>query len=490
MMQMPRPTPQVDYIDGSWSEPAERLGASLDDPNTGTFRQEQLATARSDVERALASAHELHDDGRWEDAGIEARVALLDGFADGLDARSEEIGYEDAMANGNPLAVATQMAEYLGPRVRSARDQLLEVGIGTALDGAGRAVRLLRRPLGPAAVLAPWNAPTFVGVAKVASALAAGCPVILKPSEWAPAGCQLAAEVLVEALHDLGLPGSVFQLVHGGAAVGGQVVGDPRVRAVSFTGGGVGGRAVATAAAPNFTALQLELGGHNPAVVLQDADIALTAAALVDGMTKLNGQWCEAPGKVLVHQSRHDKLVDALLDELRTRTVGHCLEAGTDVGPLSHSSHRAHLQGRVDDLTDHGGKALTVNALPNLAGWFMAPTVVVGTAAEDSVAELFGPAISVHAVPSDQAALSAARGPETGLAGFVFGTDLELAMRVAARVPAGEVRVNGCKLGDLADGSEQTFWNSAGVGKHGPTDMVRFFQGSQVVGVDDLTLPI
>lgn len=484
------PKEQIDYIDGSWVPAVHQLPGTLDDPNTGDVRQQQVATDPTGVERALASAHALHVDGAWEAAGVEARVALLDRLADGLDARSDEIGFEDAMGNGNPLPVATQMAGYLGPRVRSARDQLLEVGTGRDLDGNGRPVRLMRRPLGPAAVLAPWNAPTFVGVAKLASALAAGCPVILKPSEWAPAGCQIVAEVLADAVGELDLPPALFQLVHGAAAVGAQVVSDPRVRAVSFTGGGSGGRAVAAAAAPHFAALQLELGGHNPAVVLRDADVRLTAAALVDGMTKLNGQWCEAPGKVIVHESRHDELVDAILDELSSRTVGHCLEDTTDVGPIAHSSHRDHLVGRIDDLVARGGKALTVNELPDLSGWFLAPTVVVGVPAEESTAELFGPVISVHASQSDDSSVVAAAGVETGLAGFVFGADVDRALRVAARVPAGEVRVNGCKLADLADGSEQTFWNSAGVGGHGPTDMVRFFQGSQVVGLDDLTLPI
>ena len=225
-------------------------------------------------------------------------------------------------------------------------------------------------------------------------------------------------------------------------------------------------------------------------MVFEDADIALTAAALVDGMTKLNGQWCEAPGKVLVQQSRHDELVHAMLEELRSRTVGHCLADETDVGPLSHSSHRDHLTARIEVLLAHGGKALTVNELPELGGWFLAPTVVVGVAAEDSNAELFGPVVSVHAMSDDEASIAAATGPETGLAGFVFGTDIDRALNAATRVPAGEVRINGCKLADLADGSEQTFWNAAGLGGHGPTDMVRFFQGSQVVGVDDLSFPI
>jgi phenylacetaldehyde dehydrogenase len=116
--------------------------------------------------------------------------------------------------------------------------------------------------------------------------------------------------------------------------------------------------------------------------------------------------------------------------------------------------------------------------------------VVTGLPADKSIHELFGPAITVHAVDSTEEALRAADGPETGLTGFVFGEDLDASLAVAARIPAGEVRVNGSKLADLADGTEQTFWNNAGIGGHGPTDMVRFFQGRRTIGVDDPSLPV
>jgi betaine-aldehyde dehydrogenase len=484
------PVDQTDLIAGDWSRPALRLPGSIDDPNTGAARQPQSATAPDDVERALASAAAAHVDGAWAATPLDVRIALLDRLADGIAARADDIAYEDAMATGNPLRVTARMASYLGPRVRSARDQLLDVGVETVLPADGRDVRVLRHPLGPAAVLAPWNAPTFVAVAKFSSALAAGCPVILKPSEWAPAGCQIVAEVLAAAIGDMALPDNVFQLVHGGADVGAQLVSDPRIRAISFTGGGAGGRAVAVAAAPHFTALQLELGGHNPVIVAPDADIAATARALAEGMTKLNGQWCEAPGKILVSPAQHDDLVDALTAELSRLRVGHCLDDDTDLGPLAYSAHRETLRRRIAHLVDRGGRAVTTAALPDLPGWFMSPTVVTGVAPEDSTDELFGPAVTVHAVDTVADAIRHADGPQTGLAGFVFGTDLDAALRIAAQIPAGEVRVNGCKLADLADGSEQTFWNSAGIGGHGPTDMVRFFQGRQTLGVDDSALPI
>jgi betaine-aldehyde dehydrogenase len=488
--ELGEPKPQVDFIGGEWSSPPERLPGSIDDPNTGLPRQPQSATAASDVERALSAAAELHATGAWSNASQDKRVRLLEEIAHGMERRVDELAYEDAMATGNPLRVSAQMASYLAPRVRAAKDQLREVGESTQLPAGGREVRLLRRPLGPAVVLAPWNAPTFVAVAKVASALAAGCPVILKPSEWAPAGCQIVAEIIAEAVEALNLPSAVFQLVHGAAGVGGQLASDARVKAISFTGGADAGRAVATAAAPHFTALQLELAGHNPVVVHPDADIPATAAALAEGMTKLNGQWCEAPGKVLVPDHLHDDLVEALLDELGRLRVGHCLDNATDVGPLAYSAHRDRLQHRVDELVRRGGKALTNSQSPDLNGWFFPPTVIVGLPAEESERELFGPAVSVHAVHSVEDAVRAADGPETGLACFVFGGDLDAALGTAARLPAGEIRVNGCKLADLADGSEQSFWNNAGIGGHGPTDMVRFFQGRRTVGVDDPEFPV
>lgn len=480
--------PQVDLIRGEWREPGMVLG-TLADPNSGVELGPQMSTAPEQVEAALAAADALHRDGALSRQPVEVRAALLEDIAAGLTLHADDLAYEDAMSTGNAIRVARSMAAYIGPRVLGSLAQLRAIGETDVLDH-DRGVALLRRPLGPAVVLAPWNAPTFVAVAKLSSALAAGCPVILKPSEWAPGGCQIVAEVIHEAAARHGLPASTFQLVHGAAAVGSQLAGDPRVRAISFTGGAPAGRAVAVAAAPHFTALQLELGGHNPAIVLDDADIELTASALVDGMTKLNGQWCEAPGKVLVPGHKHDDLVDALLHQLSKQTVGHCLDEATDVGPLAFELHRTRLQNEVDRLVEAGGTRLTSGPLPDLNGWFFAPTVVIGLSAEASTHELFGPAITVHAVGSTEEALLAANGPETGLAGFVFGGETQAALEVAARIPAGEIRVNGCKLADLADGSEQSFWNNAGIGGHGPTDMVRFFQGRRTIGIDDPALPI
>ncbi|MCV7229062.1 aldehyde dehydrogenase family protein [Mycolicibacterium komossense] len=480
---------QRDFIDDVWKIPFA-TSATIDDPNTGDVRQYQVETPAASIDHAIAVAAKLHAEGVWAESTLDRRSALLDAFAAGLAARADDIAYEDALASGNPIGFARVMASSLAPRVRGAREQLEVIGDSGRLEAGDRTVLQLRRAVGPAAILAPWNAPTFVAVAKTASALAAGCPVILKPSEWAPGGCQIVAEILVDAVRESGLPPAVFQFVHGGVKAGSHLTADARIRAISFTGGISGGRAIAAAAAPHFTAVQLELGGHNPVIVHRDADIGKTATALAEGMTKLNGTWCEGPGKILVPDELHDDLVDALATALKSIQIGHCLNEASGLGPQAYALQRSRLTGQIDGLVGAGGEAIAAGSIPDFGGWFIAPTLVVGLPAEKSQEELFGPVVTMHKFGSTTDALAAAHGPQTGLAAYVFGTDVDAALQTASKIIAGEVKVNGCKLDDLAPDAEQSFWNNAGIGGHGPTDMVRFFQGRRVVGVDDPELLI
>lgn len=207
------------------------------------------------------------------------------------------------------------------------------------------------------AVLAPFNAPAFIAVKKTAYALAAGCPVLLKPSPHAPHAANLIADAMQEALNAHGLPGGYFQLLHGDAEVGGQLAEDPRVRCVTFTGSRAGGQSVAgSAASSSLKPLQLECGSNNPAIVRADADIERTADALVAGMTKLNGQWCEGPGTVFVHERQHDQLIDAVLDRLSGIAVGPARDPGTAFGPQANATQRDNVLHAIERLQDLGAK--------------------------------------------------------------------------------------------------------------------------------------
>ena len=477
--------PQRDLIDGAREVPGDSLPLELADPTTGEPLGRAACTSGAALERAIAAAARVHADGSWGDLDAQTRAAALERIAGELESRASEIGAAEAMGSGVPIAIASAFGGATAGSFREAIGLMREAGDVEDLGEPGRPVELWRLPWGPAAVLVPWNAAAAMAAKKTAFALAAGAPVVLKAPERSPWGCNLVAEAIEAA----GLPPGTFQLVHGGAEVGASLTGDPRVRAVSFTGSVRAGRSSARSAPEDFKALQLELGGNNPVIVLPDADVEATAASLASGMIKLNGQWCEGPGKVLVPPALHDTLVAALLAALAAFRMGPHDDPSTELGPLSSTVHRAELDRQVASLVARGG---TVHAShePPVTGAFWSPRVITDVAASDAVEEMFGPVVTVHPVPSVDEALMIANGSPYGLAAYVFGGDTGAAMAVARRLRFGEVKVNGTSLLDLAPGSAQSFWRASGIGGHGDRDVMAFFRGTQVVGVDRAGMPI
>lgn len=480
---------QRSLIDGEWIS-LTGTGRHLYDPNTGEYRQERLETPAEHVERALAAADALDRSLELERVPLRERVDLLLAVADELDRRQEEIALQDSINMGAPLSTTRIIAGALGDRVRAAVADALEIGEAEEIGDADRPVRILRKPLGPALIIAPWNAPTFTVSGKLAAAILAGCPVIMKPSENAPSGCQLLSEIVATEVQRRGLPGATFQLVHGSSRIGALLTGDPRIAALVFTGGTSAGRVVASAAAANLAVVQMELGSNNPVIVREDAAVQLAAASIVDGMTRLNGQWCEAPGKILVHEDRHDDLVAALREQLQRLTVGDALHPDTTVGPLMSEAHRDGLRREIDRLVSLGGMVWSTEQMPTLGGWFLAPSIVTGLDPEAATEELFGPVVTVHTVADDHEALRQANAPGGGLDAMIFSEDRDAALKLAGQIRAGEVRINGTFMSDLADHSRQSFWGSSGIGGHGPQYGVRFFTGDRVVGIDRNDLPL
>ncbi|GAB2738745.1 NAD-dependent succinate-semialdehyde dehydrogenase [Salinifilum aidingensis] len=480
---IPRP---VNYIADEWSECEAIPDAWNVDPNTREPVHRAVTTASGELARALQHAERVYDTGRWNDEARRERAEALERVAALLEDRAEDIARTDSLTSGTPIGITREVAAFLPARIRSTAADLVRIPRIEALAAEGRDVRLHKVPWGPAAILTPWNGPSFIPAAKVVSAVAAGCPVILKPSEHAPSSAQIIAECFVEA----GLPSGALQLVHGAGEVGAALTADPRIKIVSFTGGPGAGRAIARAAAEDFKVLQLELGGNNPALVLEDADVEVAADGIFDGMTKLNGQWCEGPGKILAHRGLVDPLLDALTERVSKLVVGHSLDEDVEIGPISNAPHFQTLRNRIEGLRGIGADIHQPARLPDLDGFFLPPTIAVGAAPAQATAELFGPVASLHAVNSDDEALRVANAHPSGLASYVFGADTDHAIEVGSRVLAGEVRVNGAKLADLGEDSAQSFWGPAGIGGHGPAESVRVFCGDRVVGVDSPDLPL
>ncbi len=476
---------QLDLIDGELRVPAGDPGAWLADPNTGADLARAASTTARDVDAAIAVASRVHADGTWHALPRDQRVAALHRVAVELEAVVEDVAVAECLGSGVPLAVTRLFAGSLPDSFRAAAsyldgDPVLELG------EEDRVVELLRLPWGPAAVLVPWNAPAAMAAKKSAYALAAGCPVIVKPPEAAP----LSVQYLAAAVQRADLPPGAFQMVHGGPEVGVTLTTDPRVAAVSFTGSVATGRAVAVGAAATFKAMQLELGGNNPVVVLPDADIELAAQALADGMVKLNGQWCEGPGKVFVAGSVHDELLDALSARLRSFVIGDTWSTTSDIGPLANRSHREQLDDQVSAIEVAGGRVQVCGTPPESGGWFWAPRIVTDAPSDACVDELFGPVVTIHRVTSDAEAVSLANDSPYGLAAYVFSGDLGRGLAVARALRFGEVKVNGTSILDLSEESAQSFWRGSGIGGHGNRELFEFFRGTQIVGMDRAGLPL
>lgn len=474
---------QRSYVNGDWVS-MEETGNFLHDPNTGEIRQPKKATRVSDVDIALDSARDFFVNASEDQVPLNLRAEIIEAVAVELDARQYDIALQDSINMGGTITTSKIIASALGNRVRGPVRDALELGEHIELGEPGRPVTMFRKPIGPALIVGPWNAPTFTVVGKVAAAFMAGCPVILKPSENAPSGCQIFSELLANEIEKRNIQPGYFQLIQGNSSIGEILTSDPRIEAVSFTGGVSAGRKVAQAAGKNLNVMQMELGSYNPVIVRKDADITFAAKSIVEGTTRLNGQWCEAPGKIFVESSIHDSFVDAMRQELNLLRVGHSLDPETQVGPIAFERQLKSLQRELERLVSLGGKLISTETMPDLNGWFLAPGMVIGTDALEATEELFGPLVTIHKFKDDAEAVNLANAPQTGLDAFVYSQDLEEAIAIGAQIRAGEVRINGTFMSDLAEGSHQSFWGNSGIGGHSPQYGVRFFLGDRVVGVD------
>ncbi|WP_207943169.1 aldehyde dehydrogenase [Actinomadura sp. KC345] len=258
------------------------------------------------------------------------------------------------------------------------------------------------------------------------------------------------------------------------------MTGDPRVRAVSFTGGAAGGASVAAACAAGLKPVQLGLGGNNPLIVMPDAGPGRAARAAVDLLTTLNGQWCRGLGRLILPADIQDAVLDEAAGRLEALRAGPPLD-DSGLGPLVHSRHRALVEGRRDAL---GGRVIAPTKVP-AEGNYLAPALVTGVDPARVTEEIFGPVATVHPYRTLDEAVDLANGTGYGLEGHVAGTDEDAALAVAGRIRAGEVKVNGSSVMSLHLFAPRPAWGASGLGEEGTAETFRFFTNPQVVGVEN-----
>lgn len=435
------------YIDGQWSASTGNRTIDVINPATEELIGRIPSGTRDDADRAVAAARAAFE--RWGTTPKERRAEILSRIQQGVAERSEEIARTITAEVGMPLKLSRRIQAGLPAAVLESYVKLLgeyafEERICNSL--------VVREPAGVAACITPWNYPLHQAVAKLAPALAAGCTVVLKPSEVAP----LSAFILAEIIHDAGLPAGVFNLVTGtGTEVGEHLVRHPDIDLISFTGSLRAGRRVAELAAGTVKRVALELGGKSAAVILDDADLPTAVKATVGACFLNSGQTCTAHTRLLVPEQLYKDTAALAVAAASTYAPGDPLDEQTRLGPLASAIQRERVRDCIRHGIAEGADLLLGGAEPPdglKAGFFVRPTVFGRVTPNMTIAreEIFGPVLSIMTYASEEDAVNIANGTQYGLAAAVWSGDQERAQRVARQLRAGQVDINGGAFNLLA----------------------------------------
>ena len=427
------------YIGGRWVEPAEPTSIEVVDPFTEKVFGRIAGGNTMDVDRAVAAARTAF--GSYSLTTREERLTLLRRILEIYRARAEELSQALSKEIGVPISYARAMQI---PTAAKHIEAMIAILADYAFERPQGSMMVRREPVGVCAMITPWNWPLNQIAAKVAPALAAGCTIVLKPSELSPFSALLFAQVL----HDAGVPPGVFNLVNGtGEAVGAAMSAHPDVDMVSITGSTRAGALVAQAAAPTAKRVTQELGGKSPNILLPDADFESAVPRGVAASFRNSGQSCSAPTRMLVPRERL-KEVEALARQAADGfLVGDPRDEGTQLGPIANAAQFERIQSMIEAGIAEGAKLVAGGPgrpahLPH--GFFARPTVFSEVTPGMRIAreEIFGPVLSIQPYGDEEEAIALANDTVYGLGSCVQSRDLGHARRVAARIRAGQVHIN------------------------------------------------
>jgi aldehyde dehydrogenase (NAD+) len=467
------------YIDGAWIAPSGSATRELIDPTT----EEPWAAAASggtadDVDRAvLAARRAFAGFSRWS---VADRVALIDRIIAAYTRREAELAQLIAMEVGIPVSFKAQVTGPAG-HMRVARDLIATYAFERRLHDT--IVR--REPIGVCALISPWNWPIQTSVIKAIYGIAAGCAMILKPSDAAPA----SGIALAEVMHEAGVPPGVFNLVLGrGSVVGEALSRHPEVDMVSFTGSTGAGIKVGEAAAGTVKRVCLELGGKSANIVLKDADLAKAAHWNIQRGFSNTGQSCHAPSRMLVHESKVDDALRHLKDAIGQMKIGDPRDPATTHGPLVHARQFASVQRHIRIGIDEGGH-LATGGLGRVEGFsrgfFCQPTVLSGVTRDMTLAreEIFGPVLVVMPYRTEDEALEIANDSIFGLGGYVFTEDRARGMEFCRGLRAGRISFNGATTNSF---TPMGGYKQSGIGRSmGVFGLEEYLEVKSVYGFED-----
>lgn len=454
------------YIDGEFVAADGRREQDVVNPATGVAFARLPHASRQDLDRALAAADRAFQS--WRHTSPMERSAILRRVAGLIRERAPAIARNITLDQGKPLAEALQEVSSCAEHAEWHAEECRRI-YGRVIPPRSESVRqmVIRQPIGVCAAFTPWNFPFNQALRKAAAALGAGCTLVLKGPEDSPS----AVVALARIFHDAGLPPGCLNIVWGvPAEVSGHLIASPIVRKISFTGSTAVGKSLAALAGAQMKRMTMELGGHSPVLVFDDADVEPAARFLARTKTRNAGQVCMAPSRFFVHDKAYDRFLDAFTGVYAGLRVGDGLAPQTQMGPLAHDRRVEAMQSLVADARARGAAVLCGGDRLAGAGNFFAPTVVAN-APDDSrlmTEEPFGPVVPVTRFGSTDEVLARANALPYGLASYVFTNSLATAHHVSNRLEAGMVTINhfGLALAETPLGGVK----DSGMGSEGGTE--------------------
>lgn len=430
------------FINGEWTQGNEGKTFENTTPIDNSSLGYVVKGTEADVNAACEAARKAAT--KWAEMSGAERKKILHKLADEVEKRAEEIALVESTDCGQALRFMRQAAVRGAANFRFFADKAPEARNGLSLHQDQHTNFTVRNPIGPVAVITPWNTPFMLSTWKIAPALAAGCTVVHKPAELSP----LTGAILAECAEAAGLPKGVWNMVNGfGTEVGKALTEHPAIKAVALVGDSATGKLIQAQTAPTLKRLHLELGGKNPVIVFDDADFDRALDAVVFMIYSLNGQRCTSSSRLLVQSGIKDKFMAALKERVANLKVGHSLDPETEVGPLVHTGHYEKVTSYFETAKQDGatiavgGHSLRDELGP---GNYVAPTLFVDADNSMRIAqeEIFGPVLTAIEFETEEQAIELANDTIYGLAGYIWTSNTGRAMRMANKVEAGMLWVN------------------------------------------------
>jgi aldehyde dehydrogenase (NAD+) len=427
------------YIDGAWVEPAEKRLLDVEDPSTETVFTQIAVGSAADVDRAVAAARRAFRS--FSRTSVAERRALLARIVEEYAKRYDDIAAAVSQEMGAPLAFARAAQAWIGA---AHLEEMLRVMDTYTFEWMRGTTRIVKEPVGVVGMITPWNWPLNQITCKVAPAIAAGCTMVLKPSEIAP----ISGVIFAEVMHAAGVPAGVFNMVHGeGPVVGAALSSHPDIDMMSFTGSTRAGILVAKAGAETVKRIHQELGGKSANILLRDADFATAVPTGVLNVFSNSGQSCNAPTRMLVPVERHDEAIELARTAARSVIAGDPRSENSNMGPVVSKLQFDRIQALIHAGIEEGAQLVTGGpGLPEglSRGYYVRPTVFAGVTPSMRIAqeEIFGPVISIMPYESEEQAIEIANDTLYGLAAYVQSSNLERARDVGRQMRAGTVYLN------------------------------------------------